>query len=238
MKTKFNGILTLLLALVVQFSFAQEKTISGTVTDGSGPLPGVTVLIKGTNTGTQTDFDGKFTLSANSGDVLAFSYVGMKTVNVTIGASNTVNVIMQEDANVLDEIIVVAYGTAKKSDFTGSATQIKSEDIELRPISNVSTALEGASAGISVSMASGQPGSGQDIRIRGFGSFSASSSPLYVVDGMPFNGDINSINPTDIESLTVLKDASSTALYGNKAANGVVMITTKRGKKIKLVNFL
>jgi len=230
MKTKFNGILALLLAFVVQISFAQEKTISGTVTDGSGPLPGVTVHVKGTDKGTQTDFDGKFTILASTGEVLTISYMGMKSVDVTVGSSNTINIVMEEDSNVLDEVIVVAYGTVKKGDFTGSATQIKSEDIELRPISNVSTALEGSSAGVSVSMASGQPGSGQDIRIRGFGSFSASSSPLYVVDGMPFNGDINSINPTDIESLTVLKDASSTALYGNKAANGVVMITTKRGR--------
>ena len=119
MKTKFNGILTLLLAFVVQFSFAQEKTISGTVTDGSGPLPGVTILVKGTKTGTQTDFDGKFSLSVDTGKVLIFSYVGMKTVNVTVGSSNTVNVIMQEDANLLDEVIVTAYGTSTKEAFTG-----------------------------------------------------------------------------------------------------------------------
>ena len=233
MKTKFNGILTLLLALVVQFSFAQEKTISGTVSDNSGPLPGVSVIIKGTSKGTQTDFDGKYQITANVGDVLQFTYVGMKMQSVTVGANNTINVVLQEDANVLEEVIVVAYGTAKKGDFTGSATQINSDDIELRPISNISTAIEGAAAGVSVSMASGQPGSSQDIRIRGFGSFSASSSPLYVVDGVPFNGSINSINPNDIESLTVLKDASSTALYGNKAANGVVLITTKKGKSTK-----
>lgn len=158
------------------------------------------------------------------------SYVGMKTISLIVGSSTTLNAVMQEDANVLDEVIVVAYGTVKKSDFTGAATQITSDDLEARTLSNVSTALEGAAAGVSVSMASGQPGEGQDIRIRGFGSYSASSAPLYVVDGMPFNGEINSINPSDIESLTVLKDASSTALYGNKAANGVVMITTKRGK--------
>jgi TonB-linked SusC/RagA family outer membrane protein len=230
MKTKFNGILTLLLAFVVQISFAQEKTISGIVTDGSGPLPGVTVLVKGTDKGTQTTFDGVYQIVVKTGDVLTFSYVGMKTISLTVGSGDTLNAVMQEDANVLDEVIVVAYGTAKKGDFTGAATQINSDDLEARTLSNVSTALEGAAAGVSVSMASGQPGEGQDIRIRGFGSFSAGSSPLYVVDGIPFNGYINSINPSDIESLTVLKDASSTALYGNKAANGVVLITTKQGK--------
>lgn len=230
MKKKFNGILTLLLALFVQIAFAQEKTISGVVSDASGPLPGVSVVIKGTSKGTQTNFDGQYQIATKVGDVLTFSFVGMKTVAVTVSTSNSINVSMQEDANALEEVIVVAYGTAKKSDFTGSATQIKGEAIELRPIANISTALEGAAAGISVSMANGQPGGGQDIRIRGFGSFSADSDPLYVVDGMPFNGYINSINPSDIESLTVLKDASSTALYGNKAANGVVMITTKSGK--------
>lgn len=233
MKTKFNGILTLLFALMVQITFAQEKTISGVVSDASGPLPGVSVVIKGTSKGTQTDFDGQYQISAKVGDVLTFSFVGMKSVTRTVAASNLINVSMEEDSSLLEEVIVVAYGTAKKSDFTGSATQIKGEDLELRPISNISSAVEGASAGVAVTSASGQPGSGQDIQIRGIGSFSASSSPLYVVDGIVFSGFINSINPNDIESLTILKDASSTALYGNKAANGVVMITTKSGKNKK-----
>ena len=230
MKTKFNGFLTLLLALLVQITFAQEKIVTGSVSDASGPLPGVTVIVKGTKMGTQTDFEGNYSINATSGAVLQYSFIGMQKVEKIIGSSNVINVVMQEDANVLDEVIVVAYGTAKKGDYTGAATQINSDDLEARTLTNVSTALEGAAAGVSVSMASGQPGEGQDIRIRGFGSYSAGSSPLYVVDGIPFNGYINSINPSDIESLTVLKDASSTALYGNKAANGVVLITTKKGK--------
>ncbi|MBI9040776.1 TonB-dependent receptor [Lutibacter sp.] len=230
MKTKFKGILTLILVLLVQVAFAQEKTISGTVSDGSGPLPGVTVLIKGTAKGTQTDFDGKYQISTKKGDVIVFSFIGMKTTSVTVGDSNLINVSMQEDANLLEEVIVVAYGTAKKSDYTGAATQINSDDIGNRALANVTSALEGASAGVSVTAASGQPGEGQDIRIRGFGSVGASSSPLYVVDGMIYYGDISAINSNDIESLTVLKDASSTSLYGNKAANGVVMITTKKGR--------
>lgn len=230
MKAKFNGIFTLILVLLVQVAFAQEKTISGTVSDGSGPLPGVTVVLKGSTKGTQTDFDGKYQIKAKKGDVLVFSFVGMKTASMAVGDSNSINVSMQEDANLLEEVLVVAYGTAKKSDYTGAATQINSESIANRALANVTSALEGSSAGVSVTAASGQPGSGQDIRIRGFGSVSASSDPLYVVDGMIYYGDISSINSNDIESLTVLKDASSTSLYGNKAANGVVMITTKRGK--------
>lgn len=233
MKRNLKFIATLILVLVVQISFAQEKPISGVVTDSSGPLPGVSVIIKGTSKGTQTNFDGQYQISAKEGDVLEFSYVGMKTVIRTVVKSNTIDIVMQEDSNVLEEVIVVAYGTAKKSDFTGSAIQINSEDMELRSLSNVSTAIEGSAAGVQVTASSGQPGSGQSIRIRGFGSVGASSSPLYVVDGVPFYGSINSINPSDIESLTVLKDASSTALYGNKAANGVVLITTKKGKNRK-----
>ena len=213
---------------------ATQDPIKGTVTDKSGvPLPGVSIVIKGTTRGTQTDFDGNYQLIASAGDVLEFTYLGMESKTVTVGNTTTINVSLAESSNELDEVIVVAYGTAKKSSFTGSATQIDAEDIGLRPISNISGAIEGASAGVSVTAASGQPGSGQAIRIRGFGSYSASSSPLYVVDGIPFNGDINSINPNDIESLTILKDASSTALYGNKAANGVVMIVTKTGKNKK-----
>ncbi|MBE0422652.1 MAG: TonB-dependent receptor [Lutibacter sp.] len=233
MRTKFNGILTLLLALFVQIAFAQEKTVTGKVSDASGPLPGVTVLIKGTKTGTQSDFEGNYSIRANTGAVLQYSFVGMKTVEQTVGASNSINIVMQEDAQSLEEVIVVAYGTAKKSDYTGAATQINSDQLSNRSLANVSSALEGASAGVSVTAASGQPGSGQDIRIRGFGSVGASSAPLYVVDGMVYYGDISAINTNDIESLTVLKDASSTSLYGNKAANGVVMITTKKGKSTK-----
>lgn len=209
---------------------AQEKTVSGTVTDATGPLPGVSILIKGTKTGTETDFDGNYTIKATQGNVLVFSFLGMKTVERTVGASNSINVLLEEDANVLDEVVVVAYGTSSKEALTGAVTTIKTESIEKRAISNISTALEGASPGVVVTAGSGQPGSGQAIRIRGFGSFGASNSPLYVVDGIPINGNLNSINPNDIESISILKDASSTALYGNKATNGVVIVTTKRGK--------
>jgi len=154
----------------------------------------------------------------------------MKTVEVEVGNLSTMDQVMEPDVLGIDEVIVTAYGTAKKGAFTGSAAQINSNKIAIRPISNVSQAIEGSAPGIQVVAASGQPGSTQEIRVRGFGSFSASNAPLYVVDGVQYSGSISAINPDDIESITILKDASSTALYGNKASNGVVLITTKKGK--------
>lgn len=233
MKTKFNGILTLFLAFVVQISFAQQKTISGTVSDESGPLPGVSILIKGTTTGTETDFDGKYSIKVATGKVLIFRYLGYKVEERKVGNTLTINVKLTEDSSVLEEIVVVAYGTSSKEALTGSVTQISAESIQDRPLTNFSSALEGASPGVIATAAGGQPGSSQEIRIRGFSSFGASNSPLYVVDGIPTSGNLNNINPNDIESLTILKDASSTALYGNKAANGVVLVTTKSGKNKK-----
>ncbi len=229
MKTKFNGILTLLLALVVQISFAQEKTISGIVTDESGGLPGVSVLIKGTTTGTETDFDGNYTIKANTGDVLVFSFVSMKSAERTVGLPSTINVTMVSD-NLLEEVIVVGYGTTTKQSFTGSAKTIKAAELEKRSVSNISQALAGEVAGVNVITTSGQPGSSATIRIRGFGSVNGNRSPLYVVDGVPFDGSINSINPSDIASTTVLKDATATAIYGARGANGVILIETKMGK--------
>ena len=233
MKTKFNGILTLLLALVVQVSFAQQKTISGTVSDPSGPLPGVSILIKGTATGTETDFDGKYTIKAKSGDVLVFRYLGYKVLEKKVGASNTINVSMEEDSSSLDEVVVVAYGSQSRASLTGSVSVIGSEEIENATYSNPIQGLEGLASGLRVIQSSGQPGADPIIRIRGFGSINADSAPLIVLDGVPYSGSLSSINPQDIESTTVLKDASSTSLYGNKASNGVLMITTKKGSKNK-----
>ena len=221
----------LFLVFGLNVATAQTKVISGKVSDASGALPGVSVVIKGTTKGTQTDFDGKYSLSANVGDVLVFSFVGMESANRTVGAANVINVTMAEGALALEEVIVVAYGTAKKADFTGSATKISSEMMAQKPITNISRAIEGNSAGVIVTSGSGQPGAGQDIRIRGFGSVNASSSPMYVVDGAPYYGDIASLNLGDVENVVILKDAASTALYGNRAANGVILITTKKGKK-------
>jgi len=229
MKTKFNGILTLLLAFLVQISFAQEKTISGTVTDNSGSLPGVSVIIKGSATGTETDFDGNYTIKVNTGAILVFRYLGYKVSERTVGNSNTISVKMAEDANVLDEVVIVGYGTSTKQAFVGTASVVKQEQLEVKNFSNVSQALTGEVAGVTVINGSGQPGTVGSIRIRGYGSVNGNRDPLYVVDGVPFSGSINSINPSDISSTTILKDATATAIYGSRGANGVVLITTKTG---------
>ncbi|MDP5230955.1 MAG: SusC/RagA family TonB-linked outer membrane protein, partial [Cellulophaga sp.] len=229
---KVTWIVTSVMMLLISFSYAQGKTISGSVTDQTGlPLPGVSVVVVGTTSGTQTDFDGNYSITAAVGQKLRFSYIGQKTTEITIGTTNTVNVKLQDDAEALEEVIVVAYGTSKKSDFTGSAVQISAEEIKDRPISNVIQALQGAAPGVNVSAANGQPGSTPAIQIRGNGSFSSDNNPLYVVDGVQFGGDLSSLNSNDIESLTVLKDAASTSLYGSRAANGVVLITTKKGRQ-------
>jgi TonB-linked SusC/RagA family outer membrane protein len=212
---------------------AQTIDISGKVTSSEDgvAMPGVSVVAQGTTIGVITNFEGEYFLTVPA-DVtkLIFSFVGMKTQEVDIENRTRIDVTLETDVLGLDEVIVTAYGTSKKGAFTGSAEQINSDDFDLRPISNISTAMEGKAAGVFVTAPQGQPGSSQSIRVRGFGSYSASSSPLYVVDGVPFSGTLNTINPADIESMTVLKDASSTALYGNKAANGVVLITTKKGR--------
>jgi TonB-linked SusC/RagA family outer membrane protein len=230
MKTKFNGILTLLLAFVVQISFAQEKTISGTVSESSDVLPGVSVVIKGTTKGVETDFSGKYTIKAKTGDILVFRYLGYNITEKTVGTSNIINVKLSIDENnTLDEIIVVGYGTSTKKSFTGTATVVDSENIDAKAVSNVAQALIGEVAGVVVTRTDGRPGASATIRIRGFNSIEGNSSPLYVVDGVPFNGDINAINPNDIESTVILKSASATAIYGARGANGVVLLTTRKG---------
>lgn len=233
MKQKVKGLLLLIFVLSSQLFFAQERVISGTVSDASGPIPGINVIVKGSKNGVQTDFDGKYSVKAKTGDVLLFSYVGMEDVNSTVGTSSVVNVKMKEIGKELDEVVVVAYGKAKKSSYTGSATQIKSEQLENRPLTNALSVLEGSTSGVQVQSSAGQPGAAPEIRIRGFSSINGSNTPLYIVDGVPYAGDISNLNSSDIESLTVLKDASSTSLYGSKAANGVIIITTKTGKSQK-----
>lgn len=234
MKRKFKGFAILVFLLTAQLFFAQEKTVSGIVSDGSGPIPGANVVVKGTSNGVQTDFDGKYKIKAKTGDVLVFSYMGMKDQSVTVGNSYSVNIKMQEGGEQLEEVVVqVAYGKAKKSSYTGSATQIKSEQLESRPLTNALSVLEGSTSGVQIQSSAGQPGAAPEVRIRGFSSINGSNTPLYIVDGVPYAGDISSLNSSDIESLTVLKDASSTSLYGSKAANGVIIITTKTGKSSK-----
>lgn len=211
---------------------ALQNMVSGVVTGQDGlPLPGVNVVIKGTNNGTQTDFDGKYDLQVNQGDVLVFSYIGLITKEVIVSTNTIIDVVLAEDASTLDEVIVVAYGVARKSSYTGSITQISATDIETRPVTNVLTALDGAAPGVRLTPANGQPGSSPTIRVRGIGSINASSSPLIIVDGVQFTGNFSNLNPNDIASLSILKDAASTSLYGSRAANGVILITTKKGKK-------
>lgn len=230
MKTKFNGILTLLLALVVQISFAQEKTVSGTVTDDSGGLPGVSVLIKGTTQGTDTDFDGKYSIKTKVGDVLVFSYVGYESVERTVGSANVINVTMKA-GNVLDEVIVVAYGTATKESLTGAVQVVGAKDLANRNVTSPIAALEGKVTGVQFTSGSGRPGAGPGIVIRGVGTLNGATAPLIIVDGVQYQGALSTINQEDIASFTVLKDAASTSLYGSRAANGVIIITTKSGTK-------
>lgn len=215
-------------------SFAQEKAVTGKVTaDDGSTLPGVTVTIKGTTKGTNTDVDGNFRLSVPNNGRLVFSYVGFTTQEISVGNQSTINVSLLTSSEALNEVVVTTFGTAKKTSFTGSAATIGADKIGPRPITNIGQALAGVSAGIQTTVGSGQPGSAPAIRIRGFGSISSSNDPLYVVDGVPYSADIANLNNDDIETITVLKDAASTALYGARAANGVVMITTKKGVKGK-----
>ena len=221
------------LFLFVGTALAQTK-VTGTVLsqeDGQ-PIIGAAVKVVGTSTGMLTDVNGRFTVALPAGkDQLEISYLGYESK--TVKAKAGMRVFLKTDAQVVDEVVVVAYGTSKKSSFTGSAQNVNSEKLELRPITNVTKGLEGNVSGVQMTSASGQPGSDPSIRIRGFGSINASSSPLYVVDGIPYDGALSSLNPADIESMTVLKDASAGALYGARGANGVIMITTKKGKEGK-----
>jgi TonB-linked SusC/RagA family outer membrane protein len=177
-----------------------------------------------------TDANGRYEITTTPDATLVYSFIGMTTREMAVGGRTVINVALESEMAVLDEILVVAYGTTRRGTYTGAATQVTSEKIEARPISHVSRAIEGLTPGVQVSSGSGQPGAGSNIRIRGYGSISASNAPLYVVDGVPYDLSISNLNTNDIESITVLKDASATALYGNRAANGVIMITTKRGR--------
>lgn len=225
--------------LIPAFALGQS-TVKGTVSDQESglPLPGVNVLIKGTSTGTTTDFDGNYQISANRGDIVVFSYVGFTTQELTFDGQTQLNVMMSEDAAALDEIVLIGYGSVKKEDLTGAADLITSEDFNQGPLVSAQQLISGKIAGVSVTSGSGAPGDGQVIRIRGNGSLSLSSNPLFVVDGIPLNdggvggsrNPLNLINPNDIESMVVLKDASATAIYGSRGANGVIIITTKSGK--------
>jgi TonB-linked SusC/RagA family outer membrane protein len=209
---------------------AQDRAISGKVTtDDGSSLPGVNIGVKGTTKGTTTDADGAFKLTVAPSAVLVVSSVGYGSQEVRVGNRTVINISMQSSASTLDEVIVTTFGTAKKASFTGSSASVNAEKLGVRPITNIGQALEGIAAGVTTTSTGGQPGSSPAVRIRGFGSISSSNDPLYVVDGVPYSASIANLNNDDIQSITVLKDAASTALYGARAANGVVMVTTKKG---------
>jgi TonB-linked SusC/RagA family outer membrane protein len=250
MRLKFKWIFTLLLALSIQFSFAQEKTVSGVVSDASGPIPGANVVVKGTNRSVQSDFNGAYSIKVKAGEVLMFSFVGMNNSSVTVGASSTVNVKMTSDSQNLEEVVVVGYGTQKKRDVNGAISKIGGDKIKDIAVQSFDQALSGAAAGVNVTTPNGVLGNQAVIRIRGINSISLSSYPLIVIDGVPsWNGDnlnqssaannpLADINQADIDSIEVLKDASSSAIYGSRAAAGVILITTKKGKLGKTsINF-
>ena len=230
---KIRFVLTCLLLVVSVAAFAQNVQVKGKVVDantGEG-VPFASVQLKGTMTGTSTDADGMYFLTVPARSSLIFSSIGYQTQEVAVEGRTVIDIILAPDAEFLEDVLVVAYGTAKKESFTGSAQTIKSEQIEKRTIANVTKALDGMAAGVQTTSGSGQPGAGASVRIRGFGSLNADASPLYVVDGVPYDGSINALNPNDIESMTIIKDASAGALYGARGANGVVIITTKHGSE-------
>lgn len=258
MKTKFSGILTLLLAFVVHLSFAQEKTISGVVSDPSGlPLPGATVLVKGTTSGTSTDFDGNYSIRATQGATLVFSFVGYRSQEVPVNSKTKIDVTLQEDAQALDEVVVTALGLSKEERTLGySAQSVKADDVIKGGQSNLVNALNGKVAGVNIINSNGAPGSSANIVIRGSSSISGSNQPLFVIDGLPISNNTDNgselgvldgttfedygetvgtnraadIDPNDIASVTVLKGGAATAIYGSRAANGAIIITTKKGK--------
>src|SRR5690606_14918083 len=230
----------ILLVCLTLFSFSSvfakgmdvsfQQTISGSVTSSDGvPLPGVTILVQGTSTGVVTNFDGTFQLDASLDATLEFSYIGFKTQTIAVNGRSTIHVALEEDLAQLDEVVVVGYGTQKRSDVTGSVSSVPEARLQNLPITNVTQAIQGTTAGLTITEGSSVPGSTGGIQIRGVNSINANTSPFIVVDGTPFYGSMNDINTRDIKSIEILKDASAVAIYGTRGSNGVILITTKRG---------
>ncbi|MCB0616619.1 MAG: TonB-dependent receptor plug domain-containing protein, partial [Phaeodactylibacter sp.] len=249
-----RGVCLLLLLFMAGGLSAQLRTITGQVSSVEGePLIGATILVENTSgRGTITDFDGRFSIEAKTGEALTISYTGYEAATVAVTTDNTLSVVLQVASELLDEVVVIGYGTQKKSDLTGAVSSISGDELRSSITTNIDQALQGRVAGVQVTQNSGQPGGAASIRIRGSNSITGSSEPLYVIDGIPFQGDgasvagfdwaggangqnrvnpLSTINPNDIVSIEVLKDASATAIYGARAANGVVLITTKRGQE-------
>jgi TonB-linked SusC/RagA family outer membrane protein len=231
-KTRLFGLMLLMLFTVLNAA-AQSANVSGTVKDETGEsVPGATVLVKGSQTGTVTDIDGNFSIQAAPGDILVVSFIGYSSREITVQSGQTIYAIaMEVSMSDLSEVVVVGYGSQIKKEVSGSITSISGAELKDMPVSTIAQKLQGRLAGVQINQTTGQPGQGMNVRIRGQLSVSGGSAPLYVVDGFPITGDINAINPDEIEDITVLKDAASTSLYGSRAANGVILITTKKGTK-------
>src|SRR5680860_298951 len=240
----------MMIGAFVCFAFTQAQEVTGTVSDASGPLPGASVVVKGTTTGAQTDFDGNYTLSDVPADgTLVFSYIGYANQEVAINGQTTIDVTLAEDAEALSEVVVIGYGTTTVKDATGAVAVVTSDEFNQGVISSPEQLIQGKTSGVQITQSSGEPGAGMNIRIRGTSSVRSNNNPLFVVDGIPLSGEdtsasggntgagdsspknpLNFLNPNDIESISILKDASATAIYGSRGANGVVIITTKSGK--------
>ncbi|WP_298895481.1 SusC/RagA family TonB-linked outer membrane protein [uncultured Psychroserpens sp.] len=232
MKLKLTWLMTLFMAFVMQLSFAQEKTVTGTVTsavDGF-PLPGVSVIVKGTTRGVQTDFDGNYSIKASANETLVFTYVGTKTIEEVVGSRSSINVSMQEDAAVLDEVVVTGYRTQSKATSSAATVRVTAETIENRPNASFVQTLSGQAPGLNITTSSGQPGGNSLVQLRGVASINGNTEPLFIIDGAPVDEDnFRSLNPQDIASIDILKDAGATAIYGNRGANGVIIIKTRQG---------
>lgn len=248
----------ILLSLSTQLSMAQERTVSGTLVDEAGlPLTGVTVRVTGTNRGVISDFDGNYAIKASEGEVLSFSYIGLKTVEVTVGSNDVIDVTMKEDLEALDTVVITGYQNIAREIFTGASQTVKAEEIELAGLPDITQSLEGRAAGVSVQNVTGTFGAAPRITIRGSASILGNADPIWIVDGVIqeqivnvsfadlVSGDPNTLlssaiaglNANDIESFEILRDASATSLYGARAQNGVIVITTKSGRKDQAPTF-
>ncbi len=233
-KAVFNCLLLFILVLGLQHQTTAQISVTGQVTDSedNSPVIGATVLVKGTNTGTVTDIDGNYSIEVPSSDnVLVFSFIGYEQQEIQVGNQSVINISLAPSASQLEEVVVVGYGTVRKSDLTGSVGSVNGEELNTVAQTSVDQALQGRIAGVRITQSNPEPGGGFSVRIRGTNSITAGNEPLYVVDGLPGTNPLNSLNPSDIESVEVLKDASATAIYGARGSNGVVIITTKQGKK-------
>ena len=235
MKNMRAALLFCLVAVISLSVSAQNVTVTGTVTDKTGEtVIGASVVQKGnTSNGTITDIDGNFSLSVPANSTLVFSYVGMTSQEIPLKGKTKVEVVMEDDAQALEEVVVIGYGTAKRKDLTGSVATVSSETLAAVPVASATEALQGKMAGVQITTTEGSPDATMSIRVRGGGSITQSNEPLFIVDGFPVES-ISDIPPTDIEDITVLKDASSTAIYGSRGANGVIIVTTKSGKEGKM----